>query len=54
MMLIAETRGCSAGIAMGLIKDAPSCEVLLRRIENEAEEVIGGLSNLVVKEKAKL
>lgn len=44
----------SAGIAMGLIKDAPSCEVLLRRIENEAEEVIGGLSNLVVKEKAKL
>ncbi|KAG8957757.1 hypothetical protein FRC00_003555 [Tulasnella sp. 408] len=45
----------SAGIAMGLIKDAPSCEVLLRRIENEAETIIAGLSNLVVKnEKARL
>ncbi|KAG8935413.1 hypothetical protein FRC01_000020 [Tulasnella sp. 417] len=45
----------SAGIAMGLIKDAPSCEVLLRRIENEAEGIISGLSNLVVaNEKARL
>ena len=30
----------SAGIAMGLIKDIPTCEVLLSRIENEAEEII--------------
>lgn len=45
----------SAGIAMGLIKDAPSCEVLLRRIETEAETIIAGLSKLVVaSEKARL
>ncbi|KAG9012510.1 hypothetical protein FRB94_005827 [Tulasnella sp. JGI-2019a] len=45
----------SAGLAMGLIKDAPSCEVLLRRIEKEAEDAIGNLSNLVSRrEKAKL
>ncbi|KAG8906939.1 hypothetical protein FRB99_005713 [Tulasnella sp. 403] len=45
----------SAGIAVGLIKDIPSCEVLLRTIEKEAEETIGGLSQLVVpKQKAKL
>jgi len=45
----------SAGIALGLIKDAPSCEVLVRRIEKEAEDIIGDLSKCVVpKEKAKL
>ncbi|KAI9462263.1 hypothetical protein HD554DRAFT_2176017 [Boletus coccyginus] len=30
----------SAGIAMGLIKDIPTCKVLLNRIESEAEEII--------------
>lgn len=30
----------TAGIAMGLIKDIPTCEVLLSRIEREAEEII--------------
>jgi len=45
----------SAGLAMGIITDAPSCEVLLRRIEKEAEEAIGNLSNSVSsKQKAKL
>ncbi|KAG8873119.1 hypothetical protein FRB97_007008 [Tulasnella sp. 331] len=45
----------SAGLAVGLINDAPSCEVLLRRIEKEAEDGIGNLSNLVsLKQKAKL
>ncbi|KAF8843238.1 inosine monophosphate dehydrogenase [Paxillus ammoniavirescens] len=33
----------SAGIAMGLIKDIPTCDVLLRRIEKEAEEIIEGM-----------
>ncbi len=35
----------SAGIAMGLIKDIPTCEELLRTIEKEAEEVIAGMGN---------
>ncbi|KAF9221504.1 inosine monophosphate dehydrogenase [Gyrodon lividus] len=33
----------SAGIAMGLIKDIPTCDVLLRRIEREAEDIIGAM-----------
>ncbi|KAI0676521.1 inosine monophosphate dehydrogenase [Trametes maxima] len=42
----------SAGIAMGLINDVPTCEALLRRIEKEAEDVIEGLQVLrVVKAK---
>lgn len=45
----------TAGIAMGLIKDSPSCEELVKRIEREAEEVIEGLSRLRVDNpKAKL
>ncbi|KAL7277386.1 hypothetical protein ACG7TL_009248 [Trametes sanguinea] len=46
----------TAGIVMGLIKDCPTCEVLLNRIEREAEEVIGELQALKVpgKERAKL
>ncbi|KAI0764565.1 inosine monophosphate dehydrogenase [Trametes elegans] len=47
----------TAGIVMGLITDSPTCEVLLRRIEREAEEVIGGLQALRVpadQAKAKL
>lgn len=42
----------SAGIVMGLIRDVPTCEVLLRRMVSEAEEVIEGLQRLrVVKAK---
>ncbi|KAF8843240.1 hypothetical protein BDN67DRAFT_897657, partial [Paxillus ammoniavirescens] len=33
----------SAGIAMGLIKDIPTCDVLLRGIEKEAEEIVKGI-----------
>jgi len=44
----------SAGVSVGLIKDCPSCEVLVKRIEGEAEEVIEGLSRLRVQVKAKL
>ena len=36
----------SAGIVMGLIKDIPTCEELLRRIESEAESTIGKLNKL--------
>jgi len=36
----------SAGIAVGLIKDIPTCEELLRRIEQEAEETIDGLAQM--------
>ncbi|KAI8976660.1 putative 2-Nitropropane dioxygenase [Trametes punicea] len=38
----------TAGIVMGLIKDCPTCEELLARIEREAEEVIGELQALRV------
>ncbi|KAI1786056.1 inosine monophosphate dehydrogenase [Ganoderma leucocontextum] len=45
----------TAGIVMGLIKDVPTCEELLRRIEVETEEAIGGLSALrVPRAQAKL
>ncbi|KIK85598.1 hypothetical protein PAXRUDRAFT_152680 [Paxillus rubicundulus Ve08.2h10] len=43
----------SAGIAMGLIKDIPTCDVLLRRIEKEAEEIIDGMRKQI-KPMAKL
>ena len=43
----------SAGVSVGLIKDCPTCEVLVSRIEREAEEVIDGLARLKVV-KAKL
>ena len=36
----------TAGIVMGLIKDVPTCEELLRRIEAEAEEVIADMAAL--------
>lgn len=42
----------SAGIAVGLIHDVPTCEELLARLEREAEEVIDGLARLVKKEEA--
>lgn len=38
----------TAGISMGLIKDIPTCEELVRRMEGEAEGVINGLAGLVV------
>jgi NAD(P)H-dependent flavin oxidoreductase YrpB (nitropropane dioxygenase family) len=37
----------TVGIAVGLIKDVPTCKVLLERIEREAEEVISGLGAMV-------
>ncbi|KAF9236472.1 hypothetical protein BU15DRAFT_89093 [Melanogaster broomeanus] len=43
----------SAGIAIGLIKDIPTCEVLLRRIEGQAEEIIEGMRKQI-KPMAKL
>jgi len=43
----------SAGIALGLIKDIPTCEELLSRMEKEAEEIIAGMNKLVTV-KAKL
>ena len=36
----------SLGVSVGLIRDCPTCEVLVARIEHEAEEVIEGLSRL--------
>ena len=44
----------SAGIAVGLIKDIPTCEELLRRIEREAEGTIDGLAEMKTSVKAKL
>ena len=44
----------TAGLVIGLIKDVPTCEALLRRIEQEAEEIIDGLASLKVTAKAKL
>jgi NAD(P)H-dependent flavin oxidoreductase YrpB (nitropropane dioxygenase family) len=43
----------SAGIAVGLVKDIPTCEDLLKNIERDAEAVIGRLASLS-SEKAKL
>jgi NAD(P)H-dependent flavin oxidoreductase YrpB (nitropropane dioxygenase family) len=43
----------SAGLVLGLIHDIPTCEVLLKRIEREAEEIITGMSKLI-KVEAKL
>jgi NAD(P)H-dependent flavin oxidoreductase YrpB (nitropropane dioxygenase family) len=43
----------TAGLVLGLIKDIPTCEELLSRIEREAEEIIHGMAKLV-KAKAKL
>jgi NADH:quinone reductase (non-electrogenic) len=36
----------SAGVAVGLIKDIPTCEELLNRIEREAEQIIERLESL--------
>ena len=37
----------TAGITMGLIKDIPTCEVLLSRIESETEEIIERMRNQI-------
>lgn len=42
---------CSASIAMGLIKDIPTCQVLCDRMTKEAEGVINNLSSKVVRAK---
>ena len=42
----------TAGIVMGLIKDIPTCEELLRRIERETEEAIEVLAKLRVPREA--
>lgn len=38
----------SAGIAVGLIDDVPTCEELLRRLEREVAEIVSGLQQIVV------
>lgn len=38
----------SAGVSIGLIHDIPTCDELLKRMEREAEEVIGNVSRLIV------
>ncbi|KAF8631794.1 hypothetical protein AX17_005009 [Amanita inopinata Kibby_2008] len=43
----------SAGIAVGLINDVPTCKELIERLEREVGEVVGGLMS-VVGGKAKL
>ncbi|OLL22290.1 Nitronate monooxygenase [Neolecta irregularis DAH-3] len=37
----------TAGQVLGLIDDIPSCEELLRRIEKEAEDIIGGMARMI-------
>ncbi|KAF5340784.1 hypothetical protein D9611_007293 [Ephemerocybe angulata] len=37
----------TAGIAMGLIEDIPTCKALVERLERETVEIIGGLGGLV-------
>lgn len=37
----------SAGSVVGVINDCPSCEVLLRRMERGAEEIIRGLVKMI-------
>jgi NADH:quinone reductase (non-electrogenic) len=45
----------SAGIAIGLIHDIPTCEKLLTRLEREAEQIIEEMNTFVDrKAKAKL
>ncbi|KAF5315132.1 hypothetical protein D9619_007236 [Psilocybe cf. subviscida] len=38
----------SAGVAVGLIDDIPTCEELLRRLERETVEIVGRLNHVVV------
>ncbi|TRM61041.1 hypothetical protein BD626DRAFT_502503 [Schizophyllum amplum] len=41
----------SASQSMGVINDIPTCQDLVGRIEREVEDIIGGLSKVVVKAK---
>jgi NAD(P)H-dependent flavin oxidoreductase YrpB (nitropropane dioxygenase family) len=38
----------SAGVAVGLIDDIPTCEELLKRLERETVEIVGKLNHIVV------
>ena len=38
----------TAGMCIGIIHDVPTCEVLIRRIEKEAEASISRISSLIV------
>ena len=44
----------SAGITLGLIKDIPTCEELVSRMEREAEEIIEGMGKLRTTAQPKL
>ncbi|KAF8455406.1 hypothetical protein BGX38DRAFT_1088599 [Terfezia claveryi] len=44
----------SAGPVMGLIKDIPTCEVLVKRIEREAEETIAKIQEMMDPVRSKL
>lgn len=37
----------TAGIAMGLIDDIPTCKELVERLERETTEIVGGLAQTV-------
>ena len=41
----------TAGIAMGLINDIPTCQELIERLEKEVAQVISSLNRIVVTEK---
>ncbi|KAF7299098.1 2-nitropropane dioxygenase [Mycena indigotica] len=41
----------TAGIAIGLINDIPTCEELVSRLESETEQIISNMNSLVVKSK---
>ncbi|KIM43126.1 hypothetical protein M413DRAFT_443935 [Hebeloma cylindrosporum] len=44
----------SAGIAVGLIDDIPTCEEMLKKWEVEVEDIVAGLNKVVISSKAKL
>jgi NADH:quinone reductase (non-electrogenic) len=44
----------SAGITVGLINDVPTCDELLKTLERDVEDIVGGLNKIVTLEKAKL
>lgn len=41
----------TAGQVVGLIHDVPTCQVLVKRVEREAEEALGKIKDLLVDEK---
>lgn len=44
----------TAGVSMGLIKDIPTCEELVSRIEKDAEDIIDNLAKLKRARESKL